>query len=195
MWVRACVSQWVPFSSVACQPPLLWTQPPFTWVPFSAQFFNSLSGSAHVLLFGPNRGHKDFTLLRTPTHVNNMQRNSASYKKCNPKVLLPILFGLLYKSFYRRRPILGASQHCLRGPGFSRAFLQGCPHTLSSALACEAPLTVTAELLFRRWSLSPSSQTANQGLSHDPGITLCPQSCASDCVTLYPLPSALRCVH
>lgn len=59
VWVRACVSQWVPFSSVACQPPLLWTQPPFMGS-FLCQFFNSLSGSAHVLLFSPNRGHKDF---------------------------------------------------------------------------------------------------------------------------------------
>lgn len=59
VWVCACVSQRVPFSSVACQPPLLWTQPPFMGS-FLCQFFNSSSVSAHVLLLGPNRGHKDF---------------------------------------------------------------------------------------------------------------------------------------
>lgn len=59
VWVRACVSQRVPFSSVACQPPLLWTQPPFMGS-FLCQFFNSSSVSAHVLLLGPNRGHQDF---------------------------------------------------------------------------------------------------------------------------------------
>ncbi|CAI9178234.1 unnamed protein product [Rangifer tarandus platyrhynchus] len=59
--VRACVcvSQWAPFSSVACQPSLLWTQAPFMGS-FLCQFFNSLSVSAHVLLFGANCGHKDF---------------------------------------------------------------------------------------------------------------------------------------
>ena len=59
MCVCVRVSQRAPFSSVAYQLPLLWTQAPFMGS-FLYQFFNSLSVSAHVLLFSANCGHKDF---------------------------------------------------------------------------------------------------------------------------------------
>lgn len=163
---------------------------PHSWVHFSAssltarQFQPTFCSSAPTVVTR--------TLLTHPMHVSNMQRNSASYRSVNRKSDFQYYLVYYTNLSTDAGPSVGASQHRPRGPGFSRGLSAegwlAVAFAFLCCLACEAPLLVTAELPFRAAALEPIIPNQSESEpSLTTQVTVSPQSCASDCIKLYPL--------
>lgn len=127
-----------------------------------------------------------------------MQRNSASYRSVTESLTSNIIWFIIQIFLQTQAHPWGPVSTVCGDPVSPGAFLQRAvcpPPLLSSALACKAPLLVTAELLFRAVVLEPiiPNQSESEPLSR-PELLCVPKAVHPTVLNCTPF-VALRCVH